>query len=158
MLRRSQITMSDAELQDFLHQHRVLTCATIGPKGRPHLMPLWYVVRDGDLWSWTYEKSQKVRNLERVPRATVQVETGYDRYDQLRGAMLECDVEVIRDPERILAIGLALARRYGGVPDGRDLPAEARARVERQSAKRIVLRFHPTRVVSWDHRKLGGVY
>ena len=42
-------------------------------------MPLWYVVRDGELWSWTYAKSQKVRNLERDRRCTLQVEAG-DEY------------------------------------------------------------------------------
>ena len=30
--------------------------------------------------------------------------------------------------------------------------------VEKQAPKRIGLRFKPTRTVSWDHRKLGGVY
>ena len=46
-------------------------------------MPLWYVLReaaDGEpgprLWAWTYGASQKVRNLERDPRATLQVEAG----------------------------------------------------------------------------------
>jgi hypothetical protein len=33
-------------------------------------------VADGELRSWTYAKSQKVRNLERDPRATLLVETG----------------------------------------------------------------------------------
>ncbi len=28
-------------------------------------MPLWYVVRGGEIWAWTYAKSQKVHNLER---------------------------------------------------------------------------------------------
>jgi len=68
--RRSTITMSEPELMRFLDEERVLTCATIGPGGRPHLMPLWYV-RDGTtLLAWTYGKSQKVRNLERDGRAT----------------------------------------------------------------------------------------
>ena len=44
--RRSAINMSELELARFLDEERVLTCATIGPGGRPHLMPLWYV-RDG---------------------------------------------------------------------------------------------------------------
>jgi hypothetical protein len=30
--------------------------------------------------------------------------------------------------------------------------------VEKQASKRIGMRFHPTRVVGWDHRKLGGAY
>lgn len=152
--RRSEITMSEAELARFLDEERVLTCATVGATGRPHLMPLWYV-RDGlALVGWTYGASQKVRNLEREPRATVQVEAGRDRYSELRGAMLECDVAIVRDPDRILADGLRLMQRYGGA----DASPEARERVAKQARKRVVLRFTPTRVVSWDHRKLGGAY
>src|SRR5438094_3085312 len=68
--------MSEAELARFLGEERVVTCASIGPNGRPHLMPLWYVVDDGVVTAWTYAKSQKVRNLERKPQATLQVEAG----------------------------------------------------------------------------------
>jgi nitroimidazol reductase NimA-like FMN-containing flavoprotein (pyridoxamine 5'-phosphate oxidase superfamily) len=71
--RRAQIAMSAAELAAFLDEQRVLTCATRGAGGWPHLMPLWYVVRGETLWAWTYAKSQKVRNLERDPRCTLQV-------------------------------------------------------------------------------------
>ena len=46
---------------------RVVICATNGRDGWPHLMPLWYLMRGGEIWSWTYAKSQKVRNLERDP-------------------------------------------------------------------------------------------
>ena len=112
--KRSAITMTEAELARFLDEERVLTCATLGAHGRPHLMPLWYV-RDGlTLLAWTYGKSQKVRNLERDPRATVQVEAGRDRYGELRGVMIECDVAIEHDPERILETGLRLAARYAG--------------------------------------------
>src|SRR3989338_9761182 len=102
---RDQITMSEEELARFFDEERVLTCATIGPNGRPHLMPLWYV-RDGlTLLAWTYGASQKVKNLERDPRATLQVEAGRDRYGELRGTMLECDVAIERDPEPIVQAG-----------------------------------------------------
>jgi len=150
--RRNDITMSDAELMRFLDEERVLTLATTGPTGRPHLMPLWYV-RDGlTLLGWTYGKSQKIRNLERDPRATLQVEAGRDVYGELRGAMLECDVTIERDPARVGEVGLRLMARYTGAP----LPPEARAGVLKQASKRVALRFTPTRIVSWDHRKLGG--
>ena len=49
----------------FLDEERVLTLATVGPGGRPHLMPLWYVREGSTLVAWTYGKSQKIRNLER---------------------------------------------------------------------------------------------
>src|SRR3989338_10857681 len=103
--KRSAITMTEAELARFLDEERVLTCATIGPNGRPHLMPLWYV-RDGlTLLAWTYGASQKVKNLERDPRATLQIEAGRDRYGELRGAMLARDVAIERRPARIAKAG-----------------------------------------------------
>jgi PPOX class probable F420-dependent enzyme len=148
---RGRIIMSEAERRRFMEEERTLTCATVGPNGRPHLAPLWYLVDGEQLLCWTYAKSQKTRNLEREPRATVQVEAGRT-YPELRGVVLECDVEIERDPERVLAAGIALAARQAGVqPD-----AEAREAIARQSAKRVVLRFTPTRVASWDHRKLGA--
>jgi PPOX class probable F420-dependent enzyme len=147
--------MSDAELERFLDEERVLTCATLGPTGRPHLMPLWYARDGGTLLAWTFAKSQKVRNLERDPRATLQVEAGRDRYGELRGAMLECDVTIERDPEKVADVGLRLMARYTGAEPS---PEAARDRVLQQARKRVVLRFTPTRTVSWDHRKLGAAY
>ena len=61
--------MTAEEALAFLDEQRTVICATIGHDGWPHLMPLWYVVRDGELWAWTYAKSQKTKNLERDPRA-----------------------------------------------------------------------------------------
>ena len=149
---RERIAMTDAEVRRFLDEELTVACATLGPTGRPHLMPLWYVREGAGLVTWTYGKSQKVRNLERRPQASLLVEAG-TRYDELRGVMLECDVEIVRDPARVAAVGEALARRY--YAPGPELPDEVRVGIAKQAAKRVVLRFSPTRVISWDHRKLG---
>jgi hypothetical protein len=157
MSRRDQITMSDDEVLAFLDEERVVTCATLGPGGFPHLMPLWYVMRDGRVWAWTYAKSQKVLNLERDARATLQVEAGRDRYDQLRGVMLETEVTIHRNTEDVAAFGLELFARYGGVDVGA-LADAVRSMVLAQAPKRVALEFVERRRASWDHRKLGGVY
>src|SRR4051794_41829033 len=104
--------MSPEGLAAFLDEERTVTCATFGPRGFPHLMPLWYVVRDRDVWAWTYAKSQKVRNLERDPRATLQVEAG-ERYEELRGARFGAGVTIHRDPEPGLAPGGGPMTRHG---------------------------------------------
>ena len=155
MSRRDQIQMSGEEAAAFLDEQRVVVCATNGRDGFPHLMPLWYVVRDGGLWAWTFAKSQKVRNLERDPRATLQLETGTE-YQELRGVMLKCEVELVRDVEQVTDVGLAIMARYAGVDD----PGEqGRALVAKQAAKRVGLRFAERERATWDHRKLGaGVY
>jgi len=151
--RRDQIKMSEQELRDFLVEQRVVSVATIGPRGRPHLVPLWYVPDGLELCGWTYAASQKTKNLERDPRATLQIEHGV-AYDELRGAMMECDVELEREPDRVADYGVALFTRYGE----EQLAPEVREMVAKQARKRVGLRFIPTRIVTWDHSKLGGGY
>ena len=142
--RRDSIAMSDEEVAAFLEEQRTLTCATLGRDGWPHLMPLWYVVREGELWAWTYAKSQKVRNLERESRCTLQVEAG-SSYFELRGVMIKAACAIHREPDVVIGVGNALAARYG---DGGHVdPAQA--------AKRVALQFVSSHVASFDHRKLA---
>lgn len=154
--RRDQIRMTDDELRAFLAEQKIVSVATIGPNGRPHLVPLWYVADGTELRGWTFAKSQKAKNLERDPRATLQIEHGVE-YQELRGVMFECDAEVERDPDKVAGYGMALFARYGPGSDG-EVPDEVRDMVHKQAQKRIGVRFVPTRTVSWDHRKLGGTY
>jgi general stress protein 26 len=157
MSRRDAIRMSDEEVREFLDEQRTVICATNGRGGWPHLMPLWYVARESgpsggpELWAWTFAKSQKVRNLERDARATLQVEAG-EAYAELRGVMLECEVTVHREVERIRELALELFERYGGVDD------DVRAMIDKQAPKRVALQFVEQRRATWDHRKLGGTY
>ena len=159
--------MSATEVDAFLAHERTLTCATLGPRGWPHVMPLWYVLRETPqedktrrLWAWTYRASQKVRNLQRDPRATVQVEAG-ETYDQLRGVVLECEVVLHEEQAAVAELGRELFKRYAvprGDPPSEDLPAEVATVVAQQAAKRVGLEFQELRRATWDHRKLGGVY
>ena len=143
--------MSDEELRGFLAEKMVMQCATNGPRGLPHMVAMWFVP-DAEPRTWTYAKSQKARNLERDPRATLGFEEGV-QYHELRGVMLECDVSIERDPAKVEEVGLELFARYAG-----DLDDDIRAMVAKQAEKRVGLTFVPTRTVSWDHRKLHGTY
>ena len=146
--------MSAAEIAAFLAQAKVVTVATWGPRGWPHLMPLWFVLRGDTLWGWTYAKSQKVRNLERDARCTLQVESGGGVYSELRGVMIEAEAVIHRELDTVAGVGAELARRYGDA----ELDDAARAAIAAQAAKRVALEFLPRRTATWDHRKLGGVY
>jgi hypothetical protein len=160
--KRDLIKLTDDEVSAFLAEQKTVIVASNGHRGWPHLMPLWFVVRDSspagglELWAWTFAKSQKTRNLERDPRATVQVEAGTE-YHLLRGVMLETDVVVHRDPDTVLGAGLDVFRRYAGGAEG-ELADEVKAMVAKQAEKRVALQFVERSRVTWDHRKLGGVY
>ena len=145
--------MSEQEVADFLQDGRTLVCATAGKRGWPHLMPLWYVLREGEIWAWSYAKSQKVRNLERDERATLQVEAG-EQYQELRGVMIEARTLIHRDAVLVAELGRQIYERHGAGALGDEVMDVVRA----QAAKRVALQFVPLRVASWDHRKLGGVY
>ena len=155
MSRRNQIVMSEAEQLELLESERVVIVSSNGPRGWPHSMPLWYVPRDGEIWIWTYAKSQKVRNLERDPRATLLVETGTE-YVELRGVMIEAEAELIRDVEQVVGFAKELTVRYSEGIDS--VEGDAAAALEAQAPKRVAIRFRAKRVASWDHAKLGGVY
>lgn len=155
MSRRDQIKLSEPERLQLLDEQRTVIVSSNGPRGWPHSMPMWYTVRDGEIWVWTYAKSQKVRNLERDDRATVLVETGQE-YTELRGVMIEARAEIQRDPELIFEFGKELTIRYAEGIDS--IEGDAATALQAQASKRVAIRFVAQRTASWDHRKLGGTY
>jgi PPOX class probable F420-dependent enzyme len=152
--RRSQITMTDDEVQAYLESERVLNVATIGPTGHPHLVAMWFAMVGGNAVFWTFGKSQKVVNLRRDPKMSGLVESG-DSYDQLRGVELRGRGMVIEDYDNVLEIGKAVGVKYNG-PSA--LGDAALPFLEAQATKRVGVVFEIDHIVSWDHTKLGGAY
>jgi PPOX class probable F420-dependent enzyme len=147
--------MSEEEVRQLLASERVAVVSSLGPRGWPHSMPLWFVPRDGEVWIWTYAKSQKVRNLERDPRATLLIETGHE-YTELRGVMIEAEAVIHRDFDTVLGFAEELTVRYAeGIES---VEGDARKALEAQAPKRVAIQFRERRRATWDHRKLGGTY
>jgi PPOX class probable F420-dependent enzyme len=152
--RRAEIQLSPDERRELIESERIVVVSSIGPRGWPHSMPLWYVPRDGEVWIYTYAKSQKVRNLERDPRATLLLETGHE-YGELRGVEIEAEAKIDRDVDTVFDLALELTSRYAGGAQVDEDQAEA---LRAQARKRVAIRFEPKRVATWDHRKLAGRY
>ena len=145
--KRDLIKLTDDEVSAFLAEQKTVIVASNGHRGWPHLMPLWFVVRPTgpggaeELWGWTFAKSQKTKNLERDPRATLQVEDG-EEYHLLRGVMLETEVVIHRDIDVVAAArhrdhGPLRARRRparGGEGDVPQAGREARRPAVRRAA------------------------
>jgi general stress protein 26 len=110
---------------------------------------MWYGFLEGAIAVETKTKSQKVQNLRRNPRLTLLFEDG-DYYDELRGVELVGRAEIIDDPERLWPLGVSVFQRYYG-----DFNDELKPFVEAMLNKRVAIKMHVERTVSWDHRKLG---
>ena len=151
--RRGQIAMSEDEIWKFIEERKSLQVATIGADGAPHLTTLWFVVVDGEIAFETFTKSQKIVNLKRDARIAVLVEDG-DVYNELRGVAINGRAELYDDPAQVFRYALAVTRKNN--PGLTDEQQNAAAKI--MSVKRTAVVVKPEKIVSWDHRRLGGRY
>jgi len=156
---RKDITMSPEELGAFLEEGRTLQVASLHRDGRPHLVPMWYVVEDGKVVFRSFTRSQKIVNLRRDPRLSVLVERG-EAYAELRGVMIEGRARLVDDPAYVLALYGKMAAKYAMVgPEPTVLsPEKLETAFGRHATKNTAVVVEPVRVASWDHAKLGGAY
>jgi PPOX class probable F420-dependent enzyme len=144
--RRQQIRLTPDEQDAFLREHHKAAFATIDKDGFPHVVGMNYVVKDGAFYMTSYGKAQKVLNVRRNSKVGLMVESG-NSYAELRGVMVRGHCEIIEDPEAVKAA-------FGFRAESRAASPGAVA----SAPKRVVLKILPHRVMSWDHRKLGGAY
>jgi nitroimidazol reductase NimA-like FMN-containing flavoprotein (pyridoxamine 5'-phosphate oxidase superfamily) len=151
--RRGLISLTQEEQDRFLNESWTLQVASMGPKGYPHLVAMWYVMVDGAIHFTTFRKSQKIINLQRNPKMTVMLESGKG-YNELKGMVIESDAELIDDPHYTAQVMAKVGEKYNGIPARTDTPEAALA----VASKRVVVRVVPKDIYSWDHSKLGGKY
>jgi len=145
MNQRNSIKMSPEQALAYLASRHNCAFASNGHDGYPHVVAMWYTVKNGAIMMTSYARAQKIVNLRRDPRATVLVESGA-RYKELSGVMVRGRVELIDGPAA-LAEALSLT---GADPNN---PAAVH-----RAQKRVVMRFHAERWSSWDHSKIVGDY
>src|SRR5438477_11941925 len=150
MKTRPDIRLTPEEQAAFLRENKKAALATIDKDGFPHVVAMNYVARDGAFYMTSYGKAQKVVNIRRNPKVALMIEAG-DDYADLRGVMIRGRCEILEDEGSVTA---AFAARAGAQANASPVQPGALA----SAPKRVVLKIVPEKVVSWDHRKLGGRY
>ena len=148
--RRQQIQLTPEEQTAFLRRHHKAAFATVDKDGFPHVVGMNYFAKDGAFYMTSYGKAQKVVNIRRDPRVALMVEAG-DDYAELRGVMIRGRCEILDDEGAVKAAFEARAETQAK-------PAPVQPGAVASAPKRVVLKITPHRIVSWDHRKLGGGY
>jgi nitroimidazol reductase NimA-like FMN-containing flavoprotein (pyridoxamine 5'-phosphate oxidase superfamily) len=151
--RRGAIALTESEQKAFLEESWTLQVASIGPKGFPHLVAMWYVVMDGAIHFTTFRKSQKVLNLQRNPKCTVMLESG-KQYAELKGLVIEGNGVITDDTDFTAKVMAQVGAKYNGIP----VPTETPEAALKVASKRVVIRIDSVDIYSWDHAKLGGRY
>ncbi len=131
--------MSEQEdREEFLKQANVAVLATVGPGGRAHAAPIWYLYEDGVFLMGTGRGSQKHRNVERHPEVTVVVcdRRVPDYAGRVHGAAES-------GPRRADEARLRMAGRYLGEEWGR-------AYIARVSAEdSVTIRLRPRKFIEY---------
>lgn len=145
---RDRIKMTPEEVAAYLVEQKNVTMSTIAPDGTIHSVAMWYAVLDGEIVFETKAKSQKVKNLRRDPRITCLVDSG-ETYKTLRGVELVGRGEIVEDPDELWRIGVAVFEKNTGpyTDDKAHL-------IEKLLHKRVGVKVHVDKTVSWDHSKL----
>ncbi len=149
---RGKIVMSQEEIDEFLLGRHSMTMSTINADGSIHSIAMWYGFLEGCVAIESKAKAQKVMNLRRNPNLTMLVEDG-ETYETLRGVTLIGKAEIVEDPDRVFELGVSVFSRYFA-----PYTEEMKPAVDMMLNKRVVVKLDVDRVISWDHRKLGGGY
>jgi PPOX class probable F420-dependent enzyme len=132
--------MTPEEYRSFLTAGtRTAKVATVGANGRPHVVPVWFVL-DGDTVVFTTgERSAKALHLRRNPRVALCVD---DETPPYAFVLIEGTADVSPNPPDRLDWTTRIARRYMGA----DL-AEAYGRRNAVEGE-LLVRVTPTRVIA----------
>ena len=147
---RPDIRLTADEQAAFLREHRKAALATIDNNGFPHVTAMNFVMHDGAFYMTSYGKAQKVLNIRRNPKVALMIEAGGE-YAELRGVMVRGRCEILEDEASVRAA-------FEGRAAAQASPSPVQPGAQASAPKRVVLKIIPDKVVSWDHRKLGGLY
>ncbi|MBU6267980.1 MAG: pyridoxamine 5'-phosphate oxidase family protein [Sphingomonadales bacterium] len=153
--RRELIAMTPDEVREYLLTQQRIILISNGANGFPHPAPMNYGLDDqGRVLMLTFAKSQKVRNLERDPRATLLVESG-KVYQELQSVIIYAQTEIIHPGPDFDAARASFTKK---VQTQTAKSAEMQQQIDESMKKRVCLRFTPERTISWNHAKLAGKY
>jgi nitroimidazol reductase NimA-like FMN-containing flavoprotein (pyridoxamine 5'-phosphate oxidase superfamily) len=138
---REQLRLTDDELDDLCSSTRTAHCATASPEGAPHVVPLWFVWLDGEIFVNNLRRSKRSHDLARGSRVALCIDDGV-AYAELRGAVFYGRFVEAGSDERLADVRRRFAEKYWGGADVPDLRSHVWLRLDRE------------KVVSWDFRKI----
>lgn len=119
--------------------------ATHSRDGGIHLVPMWFLWDGQAILIPTNHATQKARNLERDPRASVMIDDSRDGFD-LRGITMLGEVTLLRAPDSF-GLNRTIHLKYIGAAE-RDSE-----RVNTYlGTDDVTIRLRPIRAFSWDLR------
>ena len=101
--------MNEEEIQAFLDRSFTAIVSTVGRRGNPHSVPVWYRFADGSFRIWTDESRAWVKNALRHPQMSVAVA---EHEPPFAAVIARGTAEVLIDPPGMADEVRAIVARY----------------------------------------------
>ena len=119
--------------------------ATHSRDGGIHLVPMWFLWHEGAILIPTHHATQKARNLERDPRASVMIDDSRQGFD-LRGITVMGEVSLVRAPGSF-SLNRSIHLKYLTVAERDSAKIDAYL-----STDDVTIQLNPIRAFMWDLR------
>lgn len=136
--------LSRQAMKVLLGQQKVCRLATVDRYGQPHVVPVWHILLDGDIYIETSPRSKKGRNLQVNPRAALVVDAG-DSFESYKGIMIQGRVEFVKDKQMLSRFRDAMAQRYFGTAE------HPGYKYLISGSDPLLMKVIPKKVVTWDY-------
>ncbi|MDD5558364.1 pyridoxamine 5'-phosphate oxidase family protein [Candidatus Methylomirabilis sp.] len=137
-------TMNQQAIDVFLGQQKVCRLATVDRQGQPHVVPVWHILLDGELYVETSPRSKKGRNLQANQKVALVIDAG-DSFEHYKGIMIQGIVEFVNDKRMLQRFRDAMAQRYFGTAEHPGYKYLV------SGPDPLLMKVVPKKVVTWDY-------
>ena len=95
----------------FLKNQKILHLATVGKKGFPHIVPVWYIYDIGKIYVGTNTRTKKAKNLMKNSKVSFCVDVGL-KSPKIYGVMGTGIGKLIHDEKKVRIIAKKILLRY----------------------------------------------
>jgi nitroimidazol reductase NimA-like FMN-containing flavoprotein (pyridoxamine 5'-phosphate oxidase superfamily) len=143
--------MTDEEVWGFLDSRDRLFVAFPAEDGFPHVTPMWFCILNKRIYLRTQDYKVKVK-LASSGKVCCSIDDGR-RYKELRGVTIWGSSRIVSERSLIRRISMSMNARYRRE---QWTPSEMPRSwvLERKAEKRAYIEIVPSRISSWDNRKV----
>ena len=94
----------------FLKTQKILRLATVDKRGMPHIVPVWYLYKDGVFYIGTNTNTKKAKNVKKNPKVSFCVDVGIR--SPIFGVMGRGIAKLIMNKKIVTSIAKKILLRY----------------------------------------------
>ena len=146
------VSMTKEEITKHLEETLTVRVVTISPEGKSHVVPLWFVILNGDIYITTTKRTKKAKNILANNNISLLFDQGEELdLGKLWGIVIEGKAEEVTDEANIKRFHEAWGKKYFG-QNYLDHPGYQQLS---NTPDRVVFKIKREKIASWDYSKMG---